>query len=130
MPRSDKAKAADAAAKRRIRSNPTPEFVARERARNKIRFPKRLAEHRAVVDAIKIASGCVDCGERDPVCLDFDHRNPLEKSLRIGSNIHRSMPLVLAEIAKCDVRCANCHRRKTHRENGCGSRPNSKREYR
>jgi 5-methylcytosine-specific restriction endonuclease McrA len=65
---------------------------------------------------------CVDCGESDPIVLDFDHIG--EKSFGISSAIARSMSLdkVQAEIAKCEVRCANCHRRKTHRTFGYQTR--------
>jgi hypothetical protein len=57
---------------------------------------------------------CVDCGETDIVVLDFDHRGPAQK--RHGVTVlalHKSWTRVLEEIAKCDVRCANCHRRRT-----------------
>jgi hypothetical protein len=54
---------------------------------------------------------CVDCGEDDPLVLEFDHRS--EKLLR-ASETAAGRP-VLDEIAKCDVVCANCHRRRTAR---------------
>jgi hypothetical protein len=61
---------------------------------------------------------CVDCGEADPLVLEFDHRDPAIKEFTIfarhGSRY--SFRRVIAEIAKCDVRCANCHRRKSSRE--------------
>lgn len=63
-------------------------------------------------------SQCVDCGEKDILVLEFDHREKIKKSYNI-SHIHRnSMTLdkLTAEIKKCDVRCANCHRRKTEKE--------------
>lgn len=58
---------------------------------------------------------CVDCGEKDPVVLDFDHRVPGEKSFTISQGLGHSYSLhrLMEEIEKCDVRCANCHRRKT-----------------
>lgn len=56
---------------------------------------------------------CVDCGESDPVVLDFDHVRG-KKRFNVAYMI-RTYPwsAVLKEIAKCVVRCANCHRRKT-----------------
>jgi hypothetical protein len=61
---------------------------------------------------------CVDCGESDPVVLQFDHvrgkRKEVSKMLRSGF----TWPTVSAEIDKCEVRCGNCHRRKTAREQG------------
>lgn len=63
---------------------------------------------------------CVDCGESDPILLDFDHRDPKTKKLAISKMITStySWETVLAEIAKCDVRCVCCHRRRTARQQG------------
>lgn len=58
------------------------------------------------------AGGCVDCDETDPVVLDFDHVRG-EKLFTIGERKDGSRARLLAEIAKCEVRCANCHRRRT-----------------
>lgn len=65
-----------------------------------------------------ITHPCVDCGETNPVVLDFDHRNPTEKEFGIGGAglLFRSWQKVFVEIEKCDVRCANCHRIKTAKE--------------
>lgn len=61
------------------------------------------------------AHHCVDCGERDPIVLEFDHREDERKSFPVGEamNLSCSIETLRSEIAKCDVRCANCHRRKT-----------------
>lgn len=57
---------------------------------------------------------CVDCGESDPVVLEFDHVRG-EKSYNVTTLGWRlcSWNSLMREIDKCDVRCANCHRRKT-----------------
>ncbi|MGN6663354.1 MAG: hypothetical protein ACTHK6_03965 [Solirubrobacterales bacterium] len=55
---------------------------------------------------------CIDCGETDPVLLEFDHLR--DKKFTIATGIrNRNRNDVLDEIAKCDVVCANCHRRRT-----------------
>ena len=60
---------------------------------------------------------CVDCGERDPVVLEFDHLR--DKRLAISSQLHgRNWQTILDEIEKCEVLCANCHRRRTARRRG------------
>ena len=60
---------------------------------------------------------CTDCGETDPVVLEFDHLR--DKLFDIASGIHyRAWAKVLAEIEKCEVVCANCHRRRTARRRG------------
>lgn len=58
---------------------------------------------------------CVDCGERDIRCLEFDHRDRSSKVSEVTAMIanQKSWDLIEAEIKKCDVRCANCHRRRT-----------------
>lgn len=58
---------------------------------------------------------CVDCGESDLVVLDFDHRDETQKLFNIAMGVRRGYgwAKISAEISKCDVRCANCHRRKT-----------------
>jgi hypothetical protein len=60
---------------------------------------------------------CVDCGERDPVVLEFDHLR--DKLFAVGTALtSRSWQSVLEEIEKCEVVCANCHRRRTARRRG------------
>lgn len=63
---------------------------------------------------------CVDCGESDPIILEFDHTDPKHKKFNIGDAAKRGFALqtVLDEVAKCEVRCANCHRKKTYRDAG------------
>jgi hypothetical protein len=57
---------------------------------------------------------CVDCGEPDVVVLEFDHvRGKKLESVSALACAGVSMQRVVAEIAKCVVRCANCHRRRT-----------------
>ncbi len=61
---------------------------------------------------------CIDCGEDDPIVLDFDHRNQSSKFKTINKMLsgHYSWMSVMEEIKKCDIRCANCHRRKTYKQ--------------
>jgi hypothetical protein len=63
---------------------------------------------------------CIDCGIADPIVLEFDHRNPEEKSHDVSNMVGWcfSKENILEEIAKCDIRCANCHRRKTAKQFG------------
>ncbi len=59
---------------------------------------------------------CVDCGESDITVLEFDHsKNKGIKFKAVSSLMKYRYPLekVKEEIKKCEVRCANCHRRKT-----------------
>lgn len=62
----------------------------------------------------KEGKDCVDCGESDPICLDFHHRSPIDKLFEVPRNTGFSLKQVQEEIEKCDLVCANCHR-KRHR---------------
>lgn len=65
------------------------------------------------------AGGCVRCGEKHPACLDFHHRDGKESKLgNIGQFRKFGTDRLLAEIAKCDVLCANCHRKHHYDERG------------
>jgi hypothetical protein len=82
--------------------------------RNKIR-----GENRIRAWAYLSERACVDCGERDPVVLEFDHVRGVktdEISRLISDGV--AWARIELEIAKCDVRCVNCHIRKTAREAG------------
>ena len=75
---------------------------------NRIRKLKR----RAILNEIKLKSGCVDCGYNErAIALDFDHVNG-QKSFNIARALGELRPfeLILEEVMKCEVRCANCHR--------------------
>ena len=60
-------------------------------------------------------SPCCQCGESDPIVLDFDHIDPMTKTDTISNLVHRdaSWLRIETELKKCQVLCANCHRRKT-----------------
>ena len=62
---------------------------------------------------------CVDCGEKDPLVLDFDHVRGT-KTMNVSAIIRRlpSWSRVEAEIQKCEIRCANCHRKKSAKKRG------------
>lgn len=61
---------------------------------------------------------CVDCNEKDIIVLEFDHLR--DKTREIGTFLQNGYPIntVKKEIEKCEVRCANCHKRKTAKEFG------------
>ena len=83
---------------------------------------QRKAAVRAFVRDYKVTRGCVDCGERNPLVLDLDHRDPAQKVLAVSDLVNRGVGLetVAAELDKCDVRCANCHRIRTHTQRCIG----------
>ncbi len=62
---------------------------------------------------------CIDCGESDPIVLEFDHVRG-SKLFSVGQKVASagSWAKILSEMKKCEVRCCNCHRRKTALERG------------
>ena len=58
------------------------------------------------------------CGESDPLVLDFDHIKDKAFGIAAARWQRKSLEAIRQEIAKCVVRCANCHRRKTANEQG------------
>jgi hypothetical protein len=61
---------------------------------------------------------CADCGENDPVVLEFDHLRDKHANVASLAQAGASWATIEAEIAKCEVRCANCHRRLTAQRGG------------
>lgn len=84
----------------------------------------RRAEARGVaivaVGEYLLSNPCVDCGEADVRLLDFDHRVGCDKRadvMHLAQNGY-SVGRIMVEIAKCDVRCRNCHARVTYERMG------------
>lgn len=79
----------------------------------------RIKVRRKLLDFLSTKK-CVDCGEKDPIVLEFDHKKPRKKFKTVSRMLsgHYSWDSVMREINKCEVRCANCHRRKTYIQSG------------
>lgn len=88
-------------------------YIARARIHDKKRRTEILV---FVFDYLK-THPCIDCGNNDPIVLEFDHRVGEKKSFNVSDFARSgySLSTVKAEIEKCDVRCANCHRLATYR---------------
>jgi hypothetical protein len=74
---------------------------------------QRLLDFHAWLEPLKDAP-CSDCGHKFPsVAMDFDHVRG-SKVQSISSMGSWGRDKVLAEIDKCELVCANCHRVRTH----------------
>ncbi len=78
---------------------------------NKRRDEQVKLNQQKIIDYL-LEHQCVDCGETDIVVLQFDHVRG-KKRLEIGRMTTFSWPTIEKEIAKCEVRCANDHIRRT-----------------
>jgi hypothetical protein len=88
-----------------------PEYRARRRAASLAWKRRHVAAINALITAAK-ATACTDCGVQYPAAaMDLDHvRGEKKFGLAKAARSNRSLDEVRAEIAKCDVRCAVCHR--------------------
>ena len=76
------------------------------------RIQKKNAEY---IKTEKLKRGCECCGYKEfHFALDFDHINPKEKIRDIAKMHTTNEKTLFAEIAKCQVLCAICHRVKTN----------------
>lgn len=86
----------------------------RRNSRKRVTKPARGLSYRARAFTYLQSHPCIDCGESDPMVLQFDHREDSIKEFNIGQSWQRKgWNTILREIEKCDVRCANCHQRIT-----------------
>jgi hypothetical protein len=126
---------------RRSRSNDGRQSVCRpcNAARSRTYYAENLQKHRRAVSAqvaktraahlqrigeYLLAHPCVDCGETDIRVLDFDHRVGAEKAAEVMklAKAAYAWKRVSDEIAKCDVRCRNCHAIVTYERMGANWR--------
>jgi hypothetical protein len=70
---------------------------------------------------------CIRCGQSNPHALEFHHARgnkeaEVSRLIGLGSSLDR----LIAEIEKCDVLCASCHRIITAEEQGWYKGPSEK----
>ncbi len=67
----------------------------------------RYARQRAFMNSLK-TNPCDDCGEEyHPEVMQFHHL--FDKTIEVAKLVNRSEDVILAEVAKCVLLCANCH---------------------
>lgn len=84
-------------------------------ARVGVRTRRIRKDYQERIGAYLLDHPCVDCGEVDLRVLDFDHEDPSQKLESVCKLVDWcfAWDRIEAEIAKCSVRCSNCHRRRT-----------------
>lgn len=91
-----------------------PDRKSQIRAANRL----KIEENKTKVFNYLLEHPCVECGEDDPVVLEFDHLEDKKKDIATMLGSAYSWQSIVAEIRKCQVLCANCHRRKTAKDFG------------
>ena len=86
-------------------------YVQKYGVQAKLRNNDRAAVMRAKLLEYRLEHPCIVCGEDEPACLDFHHEDPEVKEFNIGGRLTTSWTTMAAELAKCVVLCANCHRK-------------------
>ena len=91
----------------------------KHRAKRRATMALRYATRRQIIDNLK-AKPCLDCGREYPsYVMEFHHRDPATKVFKVAvALVGCNLDKVFAEIAKCDLLCANCHRIREWGENG------------
>jgi hypothetical protein len=81
-------------------------WMKTEKGREGLR--KMRQKVKAIIDEHR--KECVDCGERDKALLQFHHLDPSKKKKQVVS--FQSIKGALNEIAKCEVVCKICHKKR------------------
>ena len=91
----------------------------RHHATRRAAYRQQYATRRALIDGLKNRP-CLDCGRSYPsYVMEFHHRDPHTKVFKVSvALVYYNLDLVMAEIAKCDLLCANCHRIREWGEKG------------
>ena len=117
-PRSKKSATARATRKRREidKKKAAPKKTVNE-IRQQVRIDTRIKSM-----LYTSSKGCEKCGERDPRKLEYDHKDPADKSRKVSRLVTDgyswSSNSLRAEIRKCRILCANCHRVHTIKQQG------------
>lgn len=97
---------------RKYRYLTDPVLRAKEIKQSSVRQSRIYERNYRIIRMYKTRRGCVDCGELDFCCLDFDHRDKESKSFTIAQCMTKHIKAIIREARKCDVRCSNCHRKR------------------
>lgn len=105
--------------RRKLREQGLPQYSATEISSRQEYTRHRNNKRREWIDAFKLQKGCADCGYKvHPAALEFDHLpefGPRQITVAKLKSPFTPMANIMAEIAKCEVVCANCHNIRTDR---------------
>jgi len=93
-----------------IRNN----YYHKNKKKEKIAAKQRIIDNRKKLIKFFEGKKCVDCGEDNLICLEFDHikgKKRADVARLLGGGW--SFKSILKEIEKCEIVCANCHMKRT-----------------
>jgi hypothetical protein len=83
------------------------ESLEKYNARMKVYMSERYFRRRNEA-VIYLGGKCVDCGTTE--ALEFDHKDPKQKSFAIGKAFAgMKLEKLYVEVDKCELRCRPCH---------------------
>lgn len=80
---------------------------------HKVTFEKSRKRNKIFAYQYLETHPCIDCGEDDIEVLEFDHIKEKKQGVSKLINSTTSISRLKEEISKCEIRCCNCHRKKT-----------------
>lgn len=78
-----------------------------------IKSSNKMQEGRQYLYNYLLEHQCVDCGNNNPIVLEFDHINPATKLYNVSDMKGSTIEKINLEISKCEVVCSNCHKIRT-----------------
>tara|TARA_Y100001963_G_scaffold148796_1_gene227243 strand:+ start:56 stop:541 length:486 start_codon:yes stop_codon:yes gene_type:complete len=115
----------------------TNKYSRQHYRKNKEIYKQRVKENterykkdgRELIYEFKLSNPCSTCGESNPIVLEFHHLNPKEKRNDVSNMATHgySIESIEKEIEKCIILCANCHRKRTAKQQNWHSHKQRKR---
>lgn len=102
-------KACDSAKQREYYKNNRDKCLAR--SKNRARSYNKIHPNVVFINGYKQECGCYHCGEDDVRCLQLHHLDPKTKKFHVNSTFirNKTVDILIQELDKCIVLCANCH---------------------
>lgn len=95
--------------------NPEYHVAWKDKSRFRGKESDKAKRRRYWLNLYKTKSGCALCGyNKFGPSLHFDHKDPETKLREVSSLIMSSVSVLMTEVRKCRVLCANCHMEVTH----------------
>jgi hypothetical protein len=101
-----------------LKKNYRRKWYAKNKESEKAHVKKRKLKIKKWFYEYKNRLSCSNCGEASPATLEFHHKSRNKKENEIGLMVNDGFSIlkITEEIKKCEVLCANCHRKLHYKE--------------